>query len=138
MEVRELTCVACPMGCQMTASIENGVVVSVTGNTCPRGTKYAETECTHPVRPLTTTVKVEGGRHPVVEQMMRSESFVPNDTTLDQKNQRIAGVPEAVLSRADELVGQLMNAAITDAIETIAGAAGGKKKKSKILINFLH
>ena len=55
MEVRELTCVACPMGCQMTASIDNGVVVSVTGNTCPRGKKYAETECTHPVRPLTTT-----------------------------------------------------------------------------------
>lgn len=77
MEVRELTCVACPMGCQMTASIDNGVVVSVTGNTCPRGKKYAETECTHPVRPLTTTVKVEGGKHPVVP--VKSADPVPKE-----------------------------------------------------------
>lgn len=81
MEVRELTCVACPMGCQMTASIENGVVVSVTGNTCPRGKKYAETECTHPVRPLTTTVKVEGGKHPVVP--VKSAEPVPKELMFD-------------------------------------------------------
>ena len=81
MEVRELTCVACPMGCQMTASIENGVVVSVTGNTCPRGKKYAETECTHPVRPLTTTVKVEGGKHPVVP--VKSADSIPKEKMFD-------------------------------------------------------
>ena len=77
MEVRELTCVACPMGCQLTASIDNGVVVSVTGNTCPRGKQYAQTECTHPVRPLTTTVKVEGGKHPVVP--VKSADPVPKE-----------------------------------------------------------
>ena len=77
MEVRELTCVACPMGCQLTASIDNGVVVSVTGNTCPRGEKYAQTECTHPVRPLTTTVKVNGGKHPVVP--VKSAAPVPKE-----------------------------------------------------------
>ena len=81
MEVRELTCVACPMGCQMTASIDNGVVVSVTGNTCPRGKKYAETECTHPVRPLTTTVKVEGGKHPVVP--VKSADAIPKEKMFD-------------------------------------------------------
>ncbi|MBR2590353.1 MAG: DUF1667 domain-containing protein [Clostridia bacterium] len=81
MEVRELTCVACPMGCQMTASIDNGVVVSVTGNTCPRGKKYAETECTHPVRPLTTTVKVDGGKHPVVP--VKSADAVPKEKMFD-------------------------------------------------------
>ena len=81
MEVRELTCVACPMGCQLTASIDNGVVVSVTGNTCPRGVKYAETECTHPVRPLTTTVKVEGGKHPVVP--VKSADAIPKEKMFD-------------------------------------------------------
>ena len=81
MEVRELTCVACPMGCQLTASIDNGVVVSVTGNTCPRGKKYAETECTHPVRPLTTTVKVEGGKHPVVP--VKSADAIPKEKMFD-------------------------------------------------------
>lgn len=29
------------MGCQLTATIENGVVTAVTGNTCKRGDSYA-------------------------------------------------------------------------------------------------
>ena len=33
----ELTCIRCPMGCRVTAQVENGAVVSVTGNTCRRG-----------------------------------------------------------------------------------------------------
>ena len=45
------------------------------------------------VRPAVTEggeIQIRAGRHPVVEQMMRSESFVPNDTSLDLKKQRIA------------------------------------------------
>ena len=38
MSIRELTCIGCPMGCQLTAVLENGQVTRVTGNTCPRGT----------------------------------------------------------------------------------------------------
>lgn len=60
-EKRELTCINCPLGCQMTATIENGVVIEVSGNTCPRGKKYAERECVAPVRTVTSTVPVEGG-----------------------------------------------------------------------------
>lgn len=36
MTQRQLTCIGCPMGCQLTATIENGVVTAVTGNTCKR------------------------------------------------------------------------------------------------------
>ena len=28
---RELICIGCPMGCQLTAEVENGVVTSVSG-----------------------------------------------------------------------------------------------------------
>ncbi len=36
-------------------------------------------------------VKIKGGRHPVVERMLKnSEGFIPNDTVLDTKNKRIA------------------------------------------------
>ena len=34
---KELICINCPMGCMLTAEVENGEVISVTGNTCPRG-----------------------------------------------------------------------------------------------------
>ena len=39
METRRLTCIVCPMGCQMEVTLQDGVPVSVTGNTCPRGAR---------------------------------------------------------------------------------------------------
>ena len=59
---RELTCIVCPIGCNMVAEIEDGKVVSVIGNTCPRGKVYAETECVAPMRTITTTVRCADGR----------------------------------------------------------------------------
>ena len=58
---RELICIVCPKGCNMTAEIENGKVLSVSGNTCKRGEEYAINECTNPVRCVTTTMKTENG-----------------------------------------------------------------------------
>ena len=56
---KELTCIVCPIGCHLTAELdEGGRVLSVSGNTCPRGKVYAENELTHPTRTLTTTVAV--------------------------------------------------------------------------------
>lgn len=56
---RELTCIICPIGCTLEVELDGKEVKSVTGNTCPRGAKYAETECTAPKRTVTTTVKTE-------------------------------------------------------------------------------
>lgn len=65
--MRELICVSCPLGCRLSVELgENNEVLSVTGNNCKRGEKYAISECTNPVRMLTTTMKVHGSRLPVV------------------------------------------------------------------------
>ncbi|MCD8150330.1 MAG: DUF1667 domain-containing protein [Clostridiales bacterium] len=61
MEKRELICIGCPMGCNLSAEMEDGKVVSVTGNTCKRGDDYARKELTNPTRIVTSTVMVEGG-----------------------------------------------------------------------------
>ena len=66
MEEKKLICIGCPMGCNLTAFIENGKVISVTGNTCKRGETYAQKELTNPTRIVTSTVKVNGGVLPVV------------------------------------------------------------------------
>ena len=58
---RELTCIVCPRGCQMVVELEGKNVLSVSGNFCPRGKTYAETECTHPTRTVTTTAKCSDG-----------------------------------------------------------------------------
>ena len=57
-----LTCVECPMGCALEVELEGDIVVSVTGNTCPRGKIYAQNEVTCPMRVLTTTVRCADGR----------------------------------------------------------------------------
>ena len=58
---KELTCIVCPIGCHLCAEVnEKNEVISVSGNTCPRGKAYAEAELTHPTRTLTTTVAVDG------------------------------------------------------------------------------
>ena len=63
---RELTCIVCPIGCQLSVTLENGIVTEVVGNTCPRGKQYAIDECTHPVRTITTTAPTnDGGVIPV-------------------------------------------------------------------------
>ena len=58
MEKRDLTCIGCPLGCQITVTMENGEVTDVKGNTCPRGDKYAREEVTNPTRVVTSIVKV--------------------------------------------------------------------------------
>lgn len=66
MKTKVMNCIMCPMGCEMTVTMENGKFISVTGNTCPRGAKYAETEVTDPRRMLTTTVRIAGGFLPLL------------------------------------------------------------------------
>lgn len=61
MEKKELTCIGCPMGCQVTAILENGVVTQVTGNACATGDNYARKEVINPTRIVTSTVVIRGG-----------------------------------------------------------------------------
>ena len=74
---KNLICVSCPLGCPIEVEIENGEILSVTGNTCKRGDAYARAELTNPVRSLTTTVKLVGGNLPVVPD--NSSKPVPKD-----------------------------------------------------------
>ena len=61
MEIRNLTCISCPMGCPITVEMEGEEIISVTGNTCKRGEVYARKEVANPTRIVTSTVKVRGG-----------------------------------------------------------------------------
>lgn len=77
MPIIQLTCIGCPLGCPLQVEQENGQVVKVTGNTCPRGEAYGRREVTHPTRVVTSTVRVSGGVLPVVSCKTAAE--VPKD-----------------------------------------------------------
>lgn len=74
---RELTCIGCPLGCQIAVTMEENEIVKVKGNTCPRGEKYARSEVTNPMRTVTTTVKVQGGSCNVVS--VKTAADIPKD-----------------------------------------------------------
>lgn len=57
---KEMICIVCPMGCHLSVDTDT---LAVTGNTCPRGEKYAKEELTCPKRVITSTVKISGGIH---------------------------------------------------------------------------
>jgi len=77
MEQHNLICINCPLGCALTVTLENGLVTTVTGNTCPRGEAYGRKELTNPTRIVTSTVSVTGGHLPVVS--VKTDSDIPKD-----------------------------------------------------------
>lgn len=81
MEKRNLTCIGCPLGCSIQVEIENGEVVSVTGNTCKRGEVYARKEVTHPTRIVTSTVRVDGGEIAMVS--CKTKEDIPKEKIMD-------------------------------------------------------
>ncbi len=64
-ETLHFTCVQCPMGCPLTVTMENGEVLEVSGNTCPRGEKYGKQEAISPQRVITSLVNIAGDYHPI-------------------------------------------------------------------------
>lgn len=66
MEVKNLICINCPLGCTLTAEVDGNEVVSVSGNTCSRGDAYARKELISPTRIVTSTVRVANGQSDMV------------------------------------------------------------------------
>lgn len=77
MEVKNLICINCPMGCPLTVEIEGKTVVRVSGNTCKRGEIYAEKEVTAPTRIVTSTVRVTGGTADMVS--VKTKQDIPKE-----------------------------------------------------------
>ncbi len=76
---KELICIVCPRGCSLTVELDGEEVQRITGNACPRGADYAVSECLHPVRTLTTTVRAENGAMVPV----KTDAPVPKERLLE-------------------------------------------------------
>ena len=76
-ETQVLTCISCPVGCRMTVTLEDGQVISVTGNTCKRGEVYAKQESVKPLRMVTAVARVEGSPVPV---SLKTQSPIPKES----------------------------------------------------------
>ena len=120
MEKRELTCIGCPMGCQITVELENGEVKSVTGNTCAIGDKYARNEVTHPERTVTSTAVILGGDKPRVS--VKTKSNIPKDKIADCMKEIDAACVNAPIHIGDVVVNNVAGTGV-DVVATREVAA---------------
>ena len=58
--MKEFTCISCPMGCRLQAVTDNGSAV-ISGNRCARGREYGLQELRDPRRNISSTVRITNG-----------------------------------------------------------------------------
>ena len=79
MEMK-MVCVACPMGCQLTAQVDGDQLVGISGQGCGRGVAYARAEVANPARGFHSTLRVQGGDLPMVS--VKTAAPVPKNTLM--------------------------------------------------------
>lgn len=70
-----MTCILCPLSCQLELQVANGEVMGVHGNGCQQGIDYAGKEYLCPCRVLTATAALQGGQ--VARIPVRTRDEVP-------------------------------------------------------------
>ena len=98
---REMTCILCPNGCDLTLTHEGRTLLSVEGNRCPRGKEYAEQELTAPQRNIATSVAVIAGELPLTS--VRLTGAIPKERIFD-----VVHAIQAVTLTAPVCVGQVV------------------------------
>lgn len=90
------------MGCHINAEGTKEGITSIEGYTCKRGEEYGRQEFLHPVRILTTTVKVEGEEDHLLP--VRSEHPVPKELLMDCMEEIRKKVVKAPVERYDVII----------------------------------
>lgn len=75
--MKEMICICCPMGCRLSVDDSDINDIKVSGNTCPRGAKYARDEVVCPKRMVTSVATVDGGTIGMVS--VKTSDSIPKD-----------------------------------------------------------
>ncbi len=74
-EKKHFVCVVCPIGCEIDVVHEGSKIISMEGNKCEKSVEFVTQELIEPMRILTTTVRIQGARWPVIP--VRTDKAVP-------------------------------------------------------------
>ena len=94
-----IICITCPKGCHLRVDEANDY--AVTGNACPRGAVYGRNELLHPVRVVTSTVRVEGADIPRLP--VKTDRPLPKEKMLD-----CMALLDTITARAPIQVGMIL------------------------------
>ncbi|MFI3169852.1 MAG: DUF1667 domain-containing protein [Faecalibacterium sp.] len=80
MQEKQLICINCPLGCPLTVTLDKAdTILTVSGNTCPRGKNYATKELTAPTRIVTTVVSVSGSKAGATTVSCKTKTDIPKE-----------------------------------------------------------
>ncbi|OGN97051.1 MAG: hypothetical protein A2Z77_03080 [Chloroflexi bacterium RBG_13_51_36] len=74
-EKKHFVCVVCPIGCEIDVVYDGSEIISMEGNKCEKSEEFVRQELIGPMRILTTTVRIQGSRLPVIP--VRTDKSVP-------------------------------------------------------------
>lgn len=107
---KEIICTVCPRGCHIQVEGEGEKIVSVEGYSCKRGLEYAGTEFAHPVRILTTTVKLAGVQNDLLP--VRSRGPLPKEKLFECMDVIRATAVKAPVARYDVIIPNICNCGV--------------------------
>lgn len=118
--MKEFVCIVCPRGCTLKAE-GSGDNITVTGNSCKRGEKFAVDELTHPMRTICSTVATVFSDAPVLP--VRVSCDIPKEKIRDVMNEINRAVVTERIGRGAKV------------IENVLGLGADIIATSDILIN---
>ena len=77
IEKKTMTCITCPIGCEMTVEFDGKKFISVSNNDCNKGEKYATDEIENPRRTVTSTVIISNAANTAVTKYLPIKTSSP-------------------------------------------------------------
>jgi CxxC motif-containing protein len=107
---KNIICTVCPRGCHVKVTLNGTEVTDVADYGCKRGKEYATAEATHPVRILTTTVKIAGNRYNLLP--VRSNAPVPKELQMECMKAIKAVTVTAPVNAGDVVLANICNTGV--------------------------
>jgi CxxC motif-containing protein len=113
--VDRLTCVLCPVGCELDVGRDAAGGLEVKGNQCEKGIPFAEEEVLHPRRNLATSVPIKGTAVKMVS--VRLSGTVPREMLFPILAEIAKLRPESPIRRGQVLIVNVLGSGV-DVIAT--------------------
>jgi CxxC motif-containing protein len=113
--IDRLTCVLCPVGCELEVERDAAGGLEVRGNQCEKGIPFAEEEVLHPRRNLATSVPIKGTATKMVS--VRLSGSVPREMLFPILAEIAKLRPEAPVRRGQVLIAGVLGTGV-DVIAT--------------------
>ncbi|WP_027625782.1 DUF1667 domain-containing protein [Clostridium lundense] len=78
---KQITCIICPNGCELSVEWEEKSIKNINGALCKRGEEYVTQEIQNPKRTIASLVKVNNGEIPLVS--VRTTKAIPKEKIFD-------------------------------------------------------